>query len=497
MKKNFTALFLTFATSFCCNVFAYTLFGTVNNTDGQAISNAKVHLTVSGNETFTDNQGKFVLSGEENGSDAIHFNSKIPGNFSLNGSILNYSQSNGSPLQIKIFDFVGNQIFSETLQGQGSLDLSQTVKSKGNYLARVKMGSAQETIRFTSDGNKSSVMAFASHAKVLKKSLAETLEVTADGYDTLRVALTNLDTSLTLILSKTFKEQTYAFGYALKNSPTPSKGCGVTSKLQEVGSNPNAKKYSLNSAGLNREYWVTLPKNYDNKKPYKILFAMHCMGSNAEDFTYHTPDQDHPSPYYGQQELDKNNEFIFVAPRGDTDGMPWRTSDNKDHIFFDELLTLLEENYCIDTSRVFVTGFSFGSMVTNSLAQAFQHRIRAVAVYAVADWNIYIPQNAGKPIAWMDVHGTQDGLCSYDRVDSSVDRILANNGPDGTDARGEKAEKYPGYGPHVCYDFKNVDPRFPVKLCTWNGGHQWTAYDEGNWQNTWVPKEVYNFFNQF
>ena len=130
MKKNFTALFLTFAASLCCH--AYTLQGTVNNTDGQAISNAKVHLTVSGNETFTDNQGKFVLSGEENGSDAIHFNSKIPGNFSLNGSILNYSQSNGSPLQIKIFDFVGNQIFSETLQGQGSLDLSQTVKSKGN-----------------------------------------------------------------------------------------------------------------------------------------------------------------------------------------------------------------------------------------------------------------------------------------------------------------------------------------------------------------------------
>ena len=98
MKKNFTALFLTFAASLCCH--AYTLQGTVNNTDGQAISNAKVHLTVSGNETFTDNQGKFVLSGEENGSDAIHFNSKIPGNFSLNGSILNYSQSNGSIRQV-------------------------------------------------------------------------------------------------------------------------------------------------------------------------------------------------------------------------------------------------------------------------------------------------------------------------------------------------------------------------------------------------------------
>lgn len=497
MNYKLKTLLITIASGFCSTLFAYTLQGTVNNTDGEAVQNAKVRLTVSGNETFTDSQGKFLLFSEENETNAIHFNSKIPGSFSLNGSVLSFSQSNTSPLQVKIFDFVGNQIFSETLQGQGSLDLAQAVKSQGNYLAKIKMGSAQETFRFTSNGNKSAITGFVNSPKVLKKSLGETLEVIATDYDTLRISLTNLDTTLTLTLNKTFKEQTYAFGYALKNQPTPSKGCGVTSKLQEVGSNPNAKKYSLTSAGLNREYWVTLPENYDNTKPYKILFAMHCMGSNAEDFTYHTPDQDHPSPYYGQQNLDKNNEFIFVAPRGDTDGMPWRTSDNKDHIFFDELLTLLEENYCIDTSRVFVTGFSFGSMVTNSLAQVFQHRIRAVAVYAVADWNIYLPQNAGKPIAWMNVHGTQDNLCSYDRVDSSVDRILANNGPNGTDARGEEAEKYPGYGAHVCYDFKNVDPRFPVKLCTWGGSHQWTAYDNGNWQNTWVPEEVYKFFDQF
>jgi hypothetical protein len=137
-------------------------------------------------------------------------------------------------------------------------------------------------------------------------------------------------------------------------------------------------------------------------------------------------------------------------------------------------------------------------MYTNSLAQVFQHRIRAVAVYAVADWNIYIPENAGKPIAWMDVHGTQDNLCSYSRVDSSVDRILANNGPNGTDVRGqETAEKYSGGNTHVCYDFKSVDPRFPVKLCTWGGAHQWTAYDSGNWENTWVPEAVHEFFEQF
>ena len=335
------------------------------------------------------------------------------------------------------------------------------------------------------------------------KNSDETIRFVAEGYDTLLIDLNTLDTTFFSIkLTEIYSEPTYSFGYALKNRPTPSKGCGVDSKLQPTGQNSNAKKYNMTSAGLNREFWITLPKNYDKTKPYKILFAMHCMGSNAEDFTNHTPDQDHPSPYYGQQNLDKNNEFIFIAPRGDTDVLPWRVNDNKDHIFFGELLTLLEENYCIDTSRVFVTGFSFGAMFTNSLARDFQDRIRAVAVYATADYNIYLPTNKGLPIAWMAVHGKKDGTCDYNRAkNSALKAILKNNGKadaDGnfTDARAEVPKEVGGSG-HICYDFTTVDERFPVKWCSWNGPHQWTAFDSGNWQNTWVPEEAHKFFEQF
>ena len=501
MGNHISALFSTavFA-AFCGTASAYTLTGTVKNGEGQIVEGAKVALLNLNQSATTDNEGKFTIHEDEDGT-GIKKAARV-GSYSLNNGVLSFSQGSSAPIQVKIFDMMGNQVFNKTLQGNGSIDLSSAVDAQGKYFARIKMGSVQESVRFTASGNYSGSFGMTNSGSALRKEVTpggEPLQVTADGYDTLNVKLMSLDTTVELKLTKaTSGEQTYAFGYALKNAPTPSKGCGVNSTLQSTGQNSNAKKYNMTSAGLNREFWITLPKNYDNTKPYKILFAMHCMGSNAEDFTNHSPDADHPSPYYGQQNLDKDNEFIFVAPRGDTDGSPWRTGDNKDHIFFDELLTSLEENYCIDTSRVFVTGFSFGSMVTNSLAQVFQHRIRAVAVYAVADWNIYIPKNAGKPIAWMDVHGSQDNLCSYSRVDSSVDRILANNGPDGTDARGkEKATKYSGGNTHVCYDFKSVDPRFPVKLCTWGGGHQWTASDNGGWQNTWVPEEVHKFFGQF
>jgi len=304
----------------------------------------------------------------------------------------------------------------------------------------------------------------------------------------------------------------YKFGYAIQNAPTPSKGCGKASSLNTDKRVENGEHHVVNVNGSNREYFITLPANYDNTKPHKILFAMHCYGSSAEDFVHHAPDYDHPTPYYGQQVLDKNGDYIFVSAQAV--GGLWNKGQ-EDHDFFGKMLTTMEDNYCIDTSRVFVTGFSYGAMFTNSLAQDYQDRIRAVATYAVADYNIWLPQencsNKALPIAWMDVHGKNDDRCNYDKAkNSALPRILKNNGKEDangnfTDASGEvtQMEEVQGNTGHVCYDFKTVDPRFPVKFCSWPGGHQWTAHDEGNmgvgwnWESTWVPEEVHKFFEQF
>lgn len=503
MKKTFLGAML--ALSAAANAFILT--GTVSNEQGEAVKGASVSLPGLGIANTTDGVGAFTLRDSEMGASINHVSK--PGFVSVNNSVLSYLQSSSSPVLVQVFDAVGNRVLNKTFHGSGSVDLAGFIKAEGSYFARVKMGSAVESFRFTAKGSYNSAFENVTSQALKKEAAGETLQVVADGYDTLKIVLANLDTNVALTLKKGSantqaggdSETQYAFGYAMKNAPTPSKGCGRVSTLQKTKDVENGSRFEMNVAGLTREFFITLPKNYDNTKPYKILFANHCMGSNAEDFVHHYPDQDHPSPYYGQQALDTENNYIFVAPRGDTDGMPWRTGDDKDHQFFEALLNTMEENYCIDTSRVFVTGFSFGSMFSNSLAQTFQHRIRAVVTYAVADWNIYIPTNAGKPIAWMDVHGIDDGLCAYDRLNSSITRILKNNGPDGTDVSSEinQMERYTKDkgATHVCYNFKKVDPRFPVQVCTWNGGHQWTAFDSGNWQNTWVPAAVHKFFEQF
>ena len=499
--KLFTAASLL---AFCGIASAYTITGTVSDDQGKALKDVDVSLLKEGKTAKTDDKGKFTIHEDENiGIHPAYKNSV--GYISINNGILSYSQSSTSPVQVKIYNSLGNQVFKKTLHGSGTYDLSKGLEARGTYFAQVSVGNAKQNIKFTTDGNYSQTLgAQASNSALMKDAQKdEAIQFVATDYDTLTIALNTLDTILNVKLTKTVPpEPTFKFGYALGNKPTPSKGCGTTSKLQKTKSVENGDRFEMRVGSDNREYFITLPKNYDNKKPYKLLFAMHCMGSNAEDFVHHNADQDHPSPYYGQQKLDTEGNYIFVSPRGDTDGMPWSVSSDKDHKFIDQLLTTLEENYCIDTSRVFMTGFSFGAMVTNSMAQDMQDRLRAVAVYATADYNIYLPQNKGLPIAWMAVHGKNDGTCQYNRArDSALKRILKNNGKadaDGnfTDASAEKPKEVGGSG-HLCYDFTTVDERFPVKFCSWNGQHQWTAYDNGNWQNTWVPEEVHKFFEQF
>ena len=475
--------------AFCGSVSAYTITGTVSDDQGKALRGVSVSLLKEGKNATTDRQGKFTIHEDEittppadSPGVAIHpaFRNTV-GYISINNGILSYSQSSTSPVQVKIYNSLGNQVFKKLLQGSGTYDLSKGIEARGTYFAQVSVGNAKQNFKFTTDrGFSSSIGSRANGNALLKEAeKGEALRFVADGYDTLTVPLGTLDTTVDVKLTKIATEQTYAFGYPLKNEPTPSKGCGKDNTLKNY--------FKFKGGGIEHEVYLDLPENYDKNKPYRLVFGMHCMGGSAQNVAKN-------EHYYGYRDKDKKNT-IFVAPHGYTDQMPWRCGDNKDHLFFDEILTYLNENLCVDTSRVFSSGFSFGAMYSNSLAQTFQHRLRGVVVFATADQVIYIPKNSGKPIAWMGTVGLSDGTCPPSMGRSARDRILRNNGPEGhTDCTSEKATEFSGGGGHVCYDYKTVDPRFPVKWCTFNGGHQWDMRENGK---LWASDIGWEFITQF
>jgi poly(3-hydroxybutyrate) depolymerase len=238
----------------------------------------------------------------------------------------------------------------------------------------------------------------------------------------------------------------------------------------------------MTSAGLNREYIVSLPSNYDQSKPYRLVFGMHWMGGSAGAVN--------SDGWYRLKPLDTGNTTIWVAPQGYTDGSPWRGGDNKDHTFFEELVKLLKSNLCIDTSRVFSLGFSFGAMVTNALAQTHQDILRGVVVYATADYNIYFPTNTGKPLAYMGVHGKADNLCPMTSGRNSKDRFVKNNKCTVPSSVPEATSST-----HVTYDYE-CPSNYPVKWCTHTGDHTDQPKDPGQ-SRSWDIDETWKFITQF
>jgi poly(3-hydroxybutyrate) depolymerase len=271
-----------------------------------------------------------------------------------------------------------------------------------------------------------------------------------------------------------------------KNKPVPSAGYG-----KDLGDFKSGI-YTMTSAGLERKYTIDIPANYDKNTPYRLIFAMHMMGGHMKTMV--------DNKFYGLKTFAQrdNVPVIFVAPEGYTDRSPWRGSDDKDHIFFDDMLKLFKDKLSIDTTRVFCCGFSFGAMVTYSLSLDHQKDLRAVACYAPANWNIWLPENKHEPIAYFSTTGTNDGTCRYVFNDTRkqggkycVLQHLEDNGVK------ELPEIPVATGPtHVTTEFKGTKEGYPVIFGSFVGPHTETAKDPGS-STTWISKETWDFFMRF
>lgn len=272
----------------------------------------------------------------------------------------------------------------------------------------------------------------------------------------------------------------------LKNEPTPSAGYG-----KELGDFKSGT-YTIESAGLTRQYNIDIPEDYDKNKTYRLIFAMHMMGGSMQTMV----DQN----YYGLKTYAERDGIpvIFVAPQGYTDRSPWRGRDDKDHIFFADMLDLFKDKLSIDTSRIFSCGFSFGAMFTYSLSLSFQKDLRAVACYAPANWNIYLPENKKEPLAFYSTTGTEDGLCKFVNSDElkqggkyCVLTHLENNGL--TQLPEVPVATTPT---HVTTEFEGLPEEYPVLFGSFVGGHTENVKDPGSDVN-WVAKETWDFFMRF
>ena len=199
---RFSTTPLALAAFLCTTAFAYNVSGTVKDEVGTPIQGANVTLVQKAKSTLTDAEGKFVLTDES--IDAIHAQKAGLGYISINNGVLDFSQNGNAPVKIRIFDMMGNQVLNHSLTGSGRLDLRQGVSAHGTYIARVRMGNAEQAVRFTASGSYSSALTGQKNGALylIQQGKAGNLQVVANGFDSLNIYLPSLDTVLALTLKK-------------------------------------------------------------------------------------------------------------------------------------------------------------------------------------------------------------------------------------------------------------------------------------------------------
>jgi len=260
----------------------------------------------------------------------------------------------------------------------------------------------------------------------------------------------------------------------------PSDGCSKARSIQNG-------RINLNVNGLNRSYILRVPDNYNNQNPYRLIVGYHWLNGDAAQVANGGNGSATETPYYGLWNLAQNST-IFVAPEGIDKG--WANTGGRDIALTDAILNQIQSNFCIDKSRIFATGFSYGAGMSNAIACARANVFRGVALYAGAQLSGC--DGGTLPIAFFATHGLDDNVLSIAQGRSLRDRAVRNN----QCTAQNPLEPARGSGTHVCTSYQGCSAGYPVRWCAFDGGH-WPSQHDAGQPESWIPQEAWKFISQF
>ncbi len=244
-----------------------------------------------------------------------------------------------------------------------------------------------------------------------------------------------------------------------------------------------------------REYILNVPVDYDNTNPYKLILTYHELNGNDDEM--------YNEHYYGLLPL-SGNSTIFVAPNGQqsganctqASGCGWPNTNDSDMMLADAVVNQVEESFCVDASRIFATGWSYGASMSEQTAcerplggTGATWGVRGVAVYSVAYLSNTTNCTASLPVAYYASHGTQDSVLSYSGGVSIAETWASVDGC-------VVATPTQAASTHICTNFAGCATGYPVEFCSFVGPH--TAFpDSGSEATSWGPAEVWKFLSQF
>ena len=130
---------------------------------------------------------------------------------------------------------------------------------------------------------------------------------------------------------------------------------------------PGDSMFQLNYSGLERNYLLHIPANYDPAKPSSVVLVYHGFTLDSDEMVRMT----------GFSELSEEIGFVVAYPNGSGSRQSWNggyccgeaTSNDVDDVGFTRaLIDDLAGKVNLDRKRVYATGFSNGAIMVYRLA---------------------------------------------------------------------------------------------------------------------------------
>jgi polyhydroxybutyrate depolymerase len=197
-----------------------------------------------------------------------------------------------------------------------------------------------------------------------------------------------------------------------RNALRGSSGCGSPAAA-------GTTTEMLDVAGTPRQYRLAVPSEPTGKRPLPLI--LNFSGANSND-TFQ-------AVYSQLEEKGPARRFVVITPLSPPPawgfaeaGHNFFEANDADLAFTNALIDNAKASLCIDTRRVYATGYSNGAAMSGYLGCKLSRQLAAIA--PVAGVNHAEPCPHGKPMSVIAFHGTADASYAGGALPARPDRDL-------------------------------------------------------------------------
>jgi len=201
-------------------------------------------------------------------------------------------------------------------------------------------------------------------------------------------------------------------------------GCYKNSAgVEDYEPGTHKRKLALRVLGFHRSYLIHIPKNYNQTEARPLVVALHGAFSTAEEMEEET----------GFSDLADREGFLVVYPNGIT-LFGWFQHWNAGHCcgramkdgvddlgFVSTVIEEVRRDFRVDSSRIYMVGYSNGGMLAYLFAAQKPETLAAVAVIAATVGSSPSPSEpevriapARAPVPVIAFHGREDNSIPYE-----------------------------------------------------------------------------------